>query len=268
MSEAERLFSDGQAYERLMGRWSRLVGASFLNWLDLPRGLRWLEVGCGNGAFTEELMARCAPIAVTAIDASEDQLAYARTRLGASPAQFRIGNAQELRFEDHAFDVAAMALVLGFLLDPARALAEMARVVRPGGWVATYMWDMPGGGLPVAPIYATLKELGLEAPLPPRPQDSSQQGMRELWERAGIESIDTRVIRIPVVFTSFEDFWESNTVPVGPLGKFLASLAPGANERLRSRLRQQVDVAPDGHIAYQSFANAIKGRVPMTSRAT
>ena len=135
MGQAEKLFTDGEAYERLMGRWSRLVGETFLDWLDVPNGLRWLDVGCGNGAFTEELIARCAPATVTAIDPSDDQLAYARTRLGAKTANFQVGDAQKLPFGDGSFDVAIMALVISFVPDPDKAAAEMARVVRPGGWV-------------------------------------------------------------------------------------------------------------------------------------
>jgi ubiquinone/menaquinone biosynthesis C-methylase UbiE len=141
MDKAE-LFTDGEAYERMMGRWSRLVGETFLAWLDLPRGLRWLDVGCGNGAFTEEVIGRCAPAIVTAIDPSDQQLAFARTRSGAKMAKFEVGDAQRLPFGDDTFDVATMALVLAFLVEPAKAVAEMARVVRPGGWVATYMWDI------------------------------------------------------------------------------------------------------------------------------
>src|SRR5690242_12070492 len=110
MDKAE-LFTDGKAYERMMGRWSRLVGETFLAWLDLPRGLRWLDVGCGNGAFTEEIIARCAPASVMAIDPSEDQLAYARTRARAEMADFRVGDARKLAFDDSSFDVAVMALV-------------------------------------------------------------------------------------------------------------------------------------------------------------
>lgn len=94
MSKADKLFTDGDAYERLMGRWSRLVGETFLNWLDTPKDLRWLDVGCGNGAFTEELVARCAPATVMAIDPSDDQLAYARTRSGAKTADFCVGEMQ------------------------------------------------------------------------------------------------------------------------------------------------------------------------------
>jgi ubiquinone/menaquinone biosynthesis C-methylase UbiE len=101
-----------------------------------PKGLRWLDVGCGNGAFTEEIIARCAPATVMAIDPSDEQLAFARTRPGAKMAKFEVGDAHKLLFGDGTFDVAIMALVLAFLLNPAKAVAEMARVVRPGGWVA------------------------------------------------------------------------------------------------------------------------------------
>ena len=113
MDKAE-LFTDGEAYERMMGRWSRLVGETFLAWLDLPNGLRWLDVGCGNGAFTEEIIARCTPATVMAIDPSDEQLAFARTRPGAKMAEFLTGDAQKLSFGDGTFDVAIMALVLRF----------------------------------------------------------------------------------------------------------------------------------------------------------
>src|SRR4051812_22605225 len=96
MSQPDRLFHDGSAYEWQMGRWSRRAGATFIEWLNLPTGLRWLDVGCGNGAFTEELIARCTPAAVAAIDPSEGQIAYARTRAGAAVADFRAGDAQAL----------------------------------------------------------------------------------------------------------------------------------------------------------------------------
>src|SRR5262245_6760866 len=152
MTEAGGMFADGAAYERLMGRWSRIAGAAFLDWLDAPGGLRWLDVGCGNGAFTEELVSRCAPAAVTGIDPSEGQIAYARKRAGVGMAEFRVGDAQLLPFAASSFDAAIMALVIQFLPDPAKAVAEMARVVRPGGSVASYMWDAAANGSPIGPV--------------------------------------------------------------------------------------------------------------------
>jgi SAM-dependent methyltransferase len=262
MSDADKLFTDGVAYERLMGRWSRVVGEAFLDWLNVPKNLAWLDVGCGNGAFTEELIARCAPAAVTAIDPSDDQLAYARTRPGAKMTDFRVGDAQNLPFADNSFDVAAMALVIAFLPDPSRAVAEMVRVVRPGGAVAAYMWDIPSGGVPVHPIYLALESMGLTSGRPPNPAASERDAMQRFWEDAGLESVETRVIRIPTVYSNFDDFWDSNVVPIGPQGKTIAGMSLSAREELRSRLRNHLPDSSDGRIAYQSSANSIKGRVP------
>lgn len=262
MTSPEKLFTDGAAYERMMGRWSRMVGETFLDWLDVPPGLRWLDVGCGNGAFTELLIERRAPAAAVAVDPSNEQLDYARTRPGARLAQFHHGDAQALGFGDRAFDVAAMALVISFLSDPAKAIAEMARVVRPGGIVATYMWDFDVGGAPVHPVYEALKSLGVPTPHPPNTAAARRDDMHDFFARAGLEQIETRVIRIPTVFADFDDFWDSSTVPVGPQGKHIAAMSPAAREELRARLRERVTATPDGRIVYDSVANAAKGRVP------
>jgi SAM-dependent methyltransferase len=262
MSDASQMFSDGRAYERMMGRWSKLAGATFLDWLDAPKGLHWVDVGCGNGAFTEVLIAHCAPSAVTAVDPSEGQLSFARTRPGTKLAQFRIGDAQALPFPDDSFDAASMALVITFLSDPAKAVAEMARVVRPGGLVATYMWDILGGGVPVAPIEVALKSLGKASPPRPSSAASRRDAMQALWQAAGLRSIETRVIRIPVLYADFDDFWDSNSAPIGPSGQAINAMSPDEKTQLKTRLREQLPIAPDGRIAYESFANAAKGRVP------
>jgi ubiquinone/menaquinone biosynthesis C-methylase UbiE len=262
MSEAANLFTDGKAYERLMGRWSRVAGEIFLDWIDPPKNLRWLDVGCGNGAFTEALIARCSPAAVTGVDPSDGQLDYARTRPGTKTAQFRIADAQELPFADDSFDAASMALVIAFLPDPLKAAAEMARVVRPGGTIATYMWDFHGGGFPLAPIATAMKSLGMSQPAPPYADASRRETMRTIWQQAGLQSIDTRVIRIAIVYSGFDDFWDSNSAPVGTSGKAIADLSPSARDELKARLREQLPTGSDGRITYEAFANAVKGRVP------
>jgi SAM-dependent methyltransferase len=261
MSEPDKLFTDGKVYERLMGRWSRLVAEAFLDWLNAPKNLRWLDVGCGNGAFTEELITRCAPAAVTAIDPSDDQLAYARTRPGVKATDFRVGDAQNLHFADNSFDVAAMALVISFLPNPGRAVAEMERVVRPDGWVAAYMWDSLGGGTLVHPIYLAMESMGMTSVRSPNPAASGRDAMQGLWKNAGLESVETRVIRISTVYSDFDDFWDSNTVPIGPQGKIIAGMSASAREELRTRLRDHLPVSSDGRVLYESFANSVKGRV-------
>ena len=263
MSDPGQMFSDGKVYERMMGRWSKLAGRVFLDWLEAPPNLRWIEVGCGNGAFTEELIARCAPAAVSAIDPSEGQLAFARTRPGATLARFQIGDAQALPFADRSFDAAAMALVITFVPDPAKTVAEMARVVRPGGLVATYMWDTLGGGVPLAPIEAALKSLGKAPPSRINPAASRSDTMQGFWQAAGLQAVETRQIRIPVVYSSFDDFCESNLVPIGPSGQVISAMSPSEKEQLKARLRDQLPIGADGRIAYEAFANAVKGHVPV-----
>jgi SAM-dependent methyltransferase len=183
MAEATSLFTNGQAYERLMGRWSRAAGEEFLDWLSLPKGLNWLDVGCGTGAFTELVIDRCAPSNISAIDPAEDQIAYARNGSAAKRATFRTGDAQSLPFADREFDVAAMALVISFVPDAAKAVAEMKRVVRPQGIVAAYMWDILGGGFIQRPLVQALGAMGIDVPPATGRKNSSIEEMRSLPSR-------------------------------------------------------------------------------------
>jgi ubiquinone/menaquinone biosynthesis C-methylase UbiE len=261
MSQPDQLFGDGKLYEWQMGRWSRLAGDVFIDWLKLPSGLAWLDVGCGNGAFTEALVARCAPSAVAAVDPSEGQLAYARQRPRAAMVDFRVGGGEALPFGDGSFDVAVMALAITFVPDAAQAVAEMARVVRPGGWVATYMWDTLSDGSPHHPLTAAATALGVKRILAPSTTASQRETMQALWQAAGLTAIETRVIQIPVVYPNFDDFWESNIVPTGLPGKMVQGMAPTQRKQLRATLRDSM-VAADGRVCYEARANAVKGQLP------
>jgi ubiquinone/menaquinone biosynthesis C-methylase UbiE len=261
VNETSNLFADGKAYERLMGRWSWLAGEKFLDWLKAPKNLKWLDVGCGNGAFTQLLIERCAPASVIGIDPSQGQIDYARTRPGTKGAEFRVADAQALPLPDNSFDAASMALVIVFVPDPAKAAREMARVVKPGGMVVTYMWDFPHH-TPLTPLGAAMKALGFEPPERPNVEASARDAMRAIWQQAGLRSLETEVIRIRLHFSNFDDFWQSNTVSVGPSGKALAALRQAAREQLKAHLRQQLPTATDGSISYEAFANAVKGIAP------
>jgi SAM-dependent methyltransferase len=263
MSDAGRMFNDGEIYERLMGRWSKLVGAEFLDWLAPAKNLDWIDVGCGNGAFTEELIVRCAPATVAGVDPSEGQLAFARRRPGTKLAEFRLGDAQSLPFDDRNFDIAVMALVISFIPDPARAVAEMARIVRPSGSVATYMWDFSVGGAPVDPIYRTYRAMGVEPPQPPNHAASTREALERSWTAAGLTEVEVLPIRIDTVFAGFDDFWATNAVPSGPQGILISKMPPAEREQFRARLREQLPPpGADGRITVPAIANAVKGRVP------
>jgi ubiquinone/menaquinone biosynthesis C-methylase UbiE len=260
MSPTDQLFTDGAAYERLMGRWSRVVGDVFVDWIAAPRDLRWLDIGCGTGVFTEQVIRDCSPAAVVGIDPSAEQLAFARGRAGLSGVEFHVGDAQDLPFPDNSFDIAIMALVIHFVPDPGKAVTEMRRALRPGGTAAAYVWDYTKAGSPTAPLTAAMKAMGLESATPPSPQATSLTTLEELWRVAGFVEIGTRAIDILVEFADFEEFWESMTMPVGPVGKAIAKLSPGARERLRSVLERQMPLTADRRISYEARASAVKGR--------
>ena len=223
-------FTDGAGYERYMGVWSRLVGARFLDWLAPEPGLRWLDVGSGNGAFTELVCMSCAPSTVDGIDPSEAQLTYARSRETTRAATFRQGDAMALPYPDGAFDVAVMPLVIFFVPDPALGVREMARVVQQGGRVTAYGWDLLHGGLPYDALHTEMRALGVDVPMPPRPEASQQAVMAGLWRDAGLTSIETREIVVDRSFASFEDYW--TTVFLGPsAGARLKAMAPEADRK-------------------------------------
>jgi SAM-dependent methyltransferase len=255
-------FEDGAAYERGMGGWSRIAGEIFLDWLGPRTGLRWVDVGCGTGAFTELVMQRCAPAAVHGIDPSDAQLAFARARPGAQGATFHLGDAMALPFADNSFDAAIMALVIFFVPDPAKGLAEMARTVAPGGTIAAYAWDMDSGGFPFAPVLAELRALGFVPPVPPSVDASRKDAMHALWTNTGLTNIEVREIAPRRTFTDFDEFWTTST-GTGSVRPALAAMAPGDVERLKEKLRARLPTSADGRISYAARANAVKGCVPI-----
>jgi SAM-dependent methyltransferase len=253
-------FEDGVSYERYMGQWSQLAGETFLDWLAPNPGLRWLDVGCGNGAFTEMLVERCAPLAVTGIDPSEGQLAFARTRPAARLAEFRVGDAMALPFADDAFDVAVMPLVIFFVPEPGVGVSEMARVACPGGLVTAYSWDMEGGGFPYQTLHDEMRGLGVEVPVPPHSEASRLDVLSNLWIGAGLEAVETREIIVSRTFADFDDYW--TTVFGGPsVGAKLATMSPEDLKLLKSRMQTRLPSDAKGRITYGAQANAVRGRV-------
>ncbi len=165
----------------MMGRWTRAAGEIFLDWLALPPGLRWLDVGCGTGAFTELVLERCKPPGISAVDPAETRSHYARTKPVAQHVNFQVGDAQSLPFRDGEFDVAAMALVISFVPDPAKAVAEMKRVVKPGGTLGTYMWDFLGNGSTQQPLREAIEAMGVAVPPLPGHVNSTRDSLQRIF---------------------------------------------------------------------------------------
>jgi ubiquinone/menaquinone biosynthesis C-methylase UbiE len=140
MADTTVAFDDASAYEGFMARWSHAIGTDFLDWLAPPSGAKWLEIGCGTGVFTKLLLERCSPSAIAAVDSAPAQIELARTQLSKQQVDIRLCDARSLPFVDASFDIVASALVINFIPNRSRALAEMSRVCRPGGRVTGYVW--------------------------------------------------------------------------------------------------------------------------------
>jgi len=258
-SSNEIRFDDGASYEQMMGRWSALVGERFLDWIDAPAGARWADVGCGNGAFTQQLVEHRAPAEVWAFDPSPGQLSYARTRLppDAPPVHWAEGDAMKLPLADASCDAAVMALVLFFVPEPAVGVAEMARVVRPGGIVAAYHWDILNGGFPLAAIGAEALKLGLPPRLPPSVDASTIEASTKLWTQVGLRDVRTTQFTVERHFSGFDEYWDgaatSNT-----LRPLFDGLSAEDMALLRSRVKARVKVG-DGPLTLSARANAVCG---------
>ena len=262
MSDNQIRFNDGAAYERMMGVWSRLAGDVFLDWLAPTPGARWVDVGCGNGAFTERLVQRCAPLEIQGVDPSEGQLAFARSRHTAGIARFQQGDAMALPFEDSHFDAAVMALVLFFVPDPAKGVAEMKRVVRPGGTVSAYLWDMLApGGFPLGPMQEELRALGRKPMMPPQAAVSRMETLRAVWVDAGLTDVATREITVARTFEDFADFWATVQIATS-MAQTIREMNPDETARFKDGLRARLPADASGRITYTSRANAVTGLVP------
>jgi ubiquinone/menaquinone biosynthesis C-methylase UbiE len=264
MTQQQIRFEDGAGYERMMGIWSQLAGEVFLDWLAPAQGLAWVDVGCGNGAFTEVIVGRCAPAEVHGIDPSEGQLAFARTRPASRLATFQLGDAMALPFGDGTHDAAVMALVLFFVPDPAKGVAEMVRVVRPGGAVTAYAWDILGGGFPLAALQAQMRAMDMTPLMPPSVSASRIDAMSALWSDAGLEGVETREIHVERTFTDFDEVWTTSLLGTS-VGPAIAAMPADVVEQLKSGLQKRLPADANGRITISAWANAVKGRVPQSS---
>jgi ubiquinone/menaquinone biosynthesis C-methylase UbiE len=256
MAKPQIRFDDGAAYERMMGVWSRIAGEVFLDWLAPAKGLTWADIGCGNGAFTQLIVDRCTPARVFGIDPSPGQLAYAKTRLASMPVELTTGDAMALPYPDNSVDVATMALVMFFVPDPKKGLAEMSRIVRPGGLVAAYVWDLSGGGFPADAIWKELAAIGRPVPQPPSAAISDMDALKALWA-SGLDEVETKVIEVERSFTGFDDYWGACTGSSSIKGA-VAALPEDQLSQLKMRVRDRL---PGKGARFTARANAAKGRV-------
>ncbi len=237
----------------------------FADWLGVAQGLEWLEIGCGTGALSATILARCSPSNLIAIDSSEGFVAKARAMVADARAHFRLGDAGVLGLETASHDAVVSALVLNFQPDRPKALAEMRRVARRGGTVGFYVWDYPGGGMELMQAFwkaaATLDPAASALSEDRRFPFCTPDGLVRSMHDAGLPRVDCVAIEVPTLFRDFDDYWRPFTLGAGPAPCYCASLAPGAQQRLRERLRAELPCGADGSIALKARAWAVKASV-------
>lgn len=257
--------SSAVGYERRVGRWSRLVASQFVNWLKLPGGVQWLDIGSGTGVLCQILLERCAPSRVTGVDSSESQLEYARARVTDERVNFLLGDAQALAFRQGSFDAAVSGLVLNHMPDKVRAVAEMKRVVRPGGRVAGYVWDFAGEMQLMRRFWDAAIELDPTA----RERDQGRrfpnckpEPLVNLFMEAGLEEVETRTVDVPTIFRDFDDYWVPMTIGEGSIPDYLLWLTEERLTTLRDRLKRSLPTRADGTIHLIARAWAVSGNNP------
>jgi SAM-dependent methyltransferase len=231
-----------EAYDQFMGRYSRLLAPQMADLARVRIGQAILDVGCGPGALTAELVARIGPEAVTAVDPSEPFVAATRSRFPG--VKVLLASAEALPFSEGAFDGALAQLVVHFMSSPVAGLSEMARVTRPGGVVVACVWDHGGGMGPLSLFWEAARSLDAAVV-----DESALAGAREghlaqLFAAAGLRAIEETTLSADLEHPSFEEWWEPFTAGVGPAGAYLAGLTAERQGELRERCRTLLPAAP------------------------
>lgn len=262
ISDDGGIWGHGDPYESYVGRWSRRVAPQFLDWLAAGPGRDWVDIGCGTGALTEEIVDAHAPASVLGVDPAEGFVATARERLRGR-ARIVTGEAGDLPLADASVDVAVSALVLTFVPDAGAAAAEAMRVTRPGGTIAAYVWDYAGrmdmirrfwdAAVSLDPQAARLDE-GRRFPL------AHPDALATLLAHAGCSDVATTALDVPTVFDGFADYWAPFLGGQGPAPAYAMSLDERARDALRERLEATIPRDADGRIALTARAWAVKGR--------
>jgi SAM-dependent methyltransferase len=265
MSDSHEHWGGGPAYERYMGRWSRLAARTFLRWLEAPTGLSWLDVGCGTGALAFAIAAEARPGAVLGIDPTPDFVAHARSQSSDSRLRFEVGSAEALPVDSGAHDVIVSGLALNFMPDLRAAMAEMARVTRTGGTVAAYVWDYAGRMAWLRHFWDAARALdpGAARQDEGRRFPICQPGpLGDLFSRGGLAHVRVEALDIETRFVDFDDYWTPFLSGQFPGPQYLATLEEAQRAALRELLRARLPVQPDGTIRLAARIWAARGAVP------
>jgi SAM-dependent methyltransferase len=225
----------GDAYDRFMGRYSKELAPRLIEFAGIESGMRVLDVGCGPGALAERLVERLGSELVSAADPSDPFVAACAERLPG--AEVRRADAEQLPWEDGSFDAALAQLVVNFMRDPHAGVAEMCRVVRPGGIVAACTWDYGDGMQMLRVFWDAARAVDPGAPDEARAMRFRTAGeLEDLWRAVGLDDVETGPLVVETTYADFDDFWQPLTLGVGPAGAYCASLEPRQREALRDEV--------------------------------
>lgn len=255
-------WSGGKAYDTFMGNWSRKTATLFLDWLESDSNLRWLDMGCGTGALTENILARHAPYSIWTIDPSWNFVHHTRKNLHASPIRSAVSFADAIPLVNNYYDTVVSGLMLSFTPDPVSALREMGRVTKPGGTVAAYVWDYAGkmewlryfwdAALEIDPSASEFDE-GQRFPL------CEQDNLEIVFNSAGLNQIDVIALDTVTHFENFDAYWSPFLSGEFPAPHYLKSLSLTQQDALRKTVKTALPIAEDGRIELIARAWAIRG---------
>jgi SAM-dependent methyltransferase len=263
MAKPTQVWAVGSAYDPYIGRWSRRVAREFVARLEVAGGAAWLDVGCGTGALSQTVLGMANPAVVVGLDPSPAFVADARSRLADQRARFVVADARRLPVADARIDVVVSGLVLNFVPDPAQAVREMARVVRPGGRVGAYVWDCAGKMELIRYFWdaaATCDPAAVELDEGRRFGLCQPEPLVGLFEDAGLVEVHARPIQVPTRFRDFDDYWTPFFGGQGPAPAYAMALPAPQRAALREELRARLPVAADGSISLVARAWAALGR--------
>jgi ubiquinone/menaquinone biosynthesis C-methylase UbiE len=265
-TEAEaKMFAASAGYERFMGRWSRLLAPAYIAFAGVKNGDRVFDVGTGTGSLAAIVEASMPASEVVGVDPSEAFIAYAQKNAKSPRVRFEVGDAQALKFKDASFDNTLALLVMNFVPDENKAVAEMRRVTRAQGTVSACVWDYDAGMQMLRFFWD--EAVALDAAIEPKDERHmklSRQGqLGDLWKKAGLTNIKEEPLVIDQAYSSFNDYWEPFTKGAGPGGAFVVSLSQGRREQLEARMRKRLlGDRQDGPFTLKATAWCVRGEVP------
>ena len=261
--EHKDVWTNGASYEYYIGRWSRIVARKFIEWLDVPFGSKWLDVGCGTGILSQTVLDNASPQTVLGIDSSEGYIEYACKHIQDPHVSFRLGDAQMLPVESASHDAAVSGLVLNFVPKPNQMLSEMVRAVSIVGTVAVYVWDYADLMQPIRYFWNAAIELdktvvaldeGQRFPL------CQPELLKQLFQTVvGLENVEICAIDIPTFFRDFDDYWSPFLSGQGPAPSYIMSISEERRIALREYLRRRLPISSDGSIHLIARAWAVRG---------